>query len=646
MKRGEAAFWAVAVAVVAILFCTAGLGGTEWGGTDPARLYYNLLVEGFQSGHLSLQAAVPPGLAALANPYDPRANAAYRFAPYFLQDISYFHGRFYLYFGITPALVLFWPWVALTGHYLAHKYAVAILGSAGFLVSAGLLRALWRRYFPEVSGWIAAAGAAALGLATSLTLLLERPGICEVPISCAYLFLMLALACVWNSLHRPGTRVRWLAAASLAYGFAIGARPSDLFGAAILLVPIWHYLRQSQPGVAGRETVRLGLAAVLPLTACGLGLLLYNDLRFGSPFDFGHAYQLSDIGPAPGFVLGSLIYNIRFYFLAPTFWVGSFPFAQGVRLPPLPRGYYPPDGVFGLLPNIPVAVLGLAAPLALRPRSAGEASPLRAFLAAVGILFGCILVPLLFYFAACGRYEAEFLPFLILLAVVGIFGLERVCSRRARWAVRAGWSALLAFSVGFNLLATFGRYAGDRYTDGEVLAQAGRFPEAEAKYRAALRVDPGFSQARLALAGLEMRTGQTEQALEQYRAETRLLPRSALAHYLLGNALDATGRSAEAVPEYEAAARLDPAEPMTYYGLGLALGRLRRFGEAEAAFQGALRLKPDYAEARGSLGDVYFMTGRVPQALAQYQAALQSAPDDSQLRARVQLAERALARPQ
>ena len=79
--------------------------------------------------------------------------------------MSYYKGKLYLYFGVTPALVLFWPYVTLTGHYLSDKDAVVIFFALGFLVAAGLLRAVWRRYFPEVSIWVATVGLLALGLA-------------------------------------------------------------------------------------------------------------------------------------------------------------------------------------------------------------------------------------------------------------------------------------------------------------------------------------------------------------------------------------------------------------------------------------------------------------------------------------------------
>jgi hypothetical protein len=43
--------------------------------TPCADTYYNLLVQGFRAGQLSLKKEVPPGLAQLADPYDPDANA-------------------------------------------------------------------------------------------------------------------------------------------------------------------------------------------------------------------------------------------------------------------------------------------------------------------------------------------------------------------------------------------------------------------------------------------------------------------------------------------------------------------------------------------------------------------------------------------
>ena len=91
--------------------------------------YYNLLVDGFRSGQLNLKREVPAELAQLAGVCASSSNRTFfseLLTTYPLLDLSYYKGKLYLYFGVTPALILFWPFVAITGHYLLHKDAVAI----------------------------------------------------------------------------------------------------------------------------------------------------------------------------------------------------------------------------------------------------------------------------------------------------------------------------------------------------------------------------------------------------------------------------------------------------------------------------------------------------------------------------------------
>jgi hypothetical protein len=132
-----------------------------------------------------------------------------------------------------------------------------------------------------------AVGALALGLATGVPVLLSRCSVYEVPISCGYMLTVLALGAIWLALHEPRRRGRWVTTASLAYGLALGARPSLLFGAVILLVPVIQAWRERQ------SIWLLVIAAVAPVTLAGLALMLYNTRRFGNPLEFGLHYQLA-----------------------------------------------------------------------------------------------------------------------------------------------------------------------------------------------------------------------------------------------------------------------------------------------------------------------------------------------------------------
>ena len=167
-----------------------------------------------------------------------------------------------------------------------------IFYALGFLVAAGLLRAVWRRYFPEVSVWVATVGILTLGLATGTLEVLSQCDVYEVAMSCGFAFTMLALAAIWCALHEPKRQVLWLLLASLAYGLAIGSRPSLLFGVIILLMPVAQAWRAATEPGSRRRVGLLLVAAVGPVMLIGLGLMLYNTLRFDNPFEFGWHYQL------------------------------------------------------------------------------------------------------------------------------------------------------------------------------------------------------------------------------------------------------------------------------------------------------------------------------------------------------------------
>jgi Tfp pilus assembly protein PilF len=501
---------------------TAHSGLLESLSLNAADGYYNLLVSGFRAGQLSLKKEVPPGFAQLADPYDPTANRPYRLASNRLHDLSYYKGRLYLYLGVTPALILFWPSVALTGRYLFDGQAAAIFCTIGFLTSVGVLGALWRRYFAEVSLGVVAACALALGLATLVPVMLPQSDVNEVAISCGYMLTMLALGAVWCALHQPERSSRWLAAASVAYGLAVGARSSLLLGAVILLVPVVHAWRGRRPD----WTVLV--AATVPIVLIGLGLMIYNELRFDNPFEFGWHYQLAGARQDRGrhFSLQYFWFNFRVYFLEPARWSGRFPFVHGIAVPPLPPGYVRVENPLGALTNIPLVWLALAVPLAWRRRPGQAASMLRWFVTAAALLSGVCALTLVFFESSVVRYEVDFLPALVLLAVVGILGLERVLVDRPAWrrVARCGWGVLLGFSVAFNLFVSVGSCAKAHYNLGNVLFHAGKVPEAIEQYERALRLRPGDAEAQNNLGFALAAVGRLPEAIAQYEQAVRIKP--------------------------------------------------------------------------------------------------------------------------
>ncbi|HVM60484.1 MAG TPA: tetratricopeptide repeat protein [Verrucomicrobiae bacterium] len=588
---------AVCALVIGVYAFIAHEGAVGQTSSDAADNYYNLLVRGFCAGQLNLQKEVPPGLMQLSDPYDPSTHDSYPE----VWDMSYYKGKLYLYFGVTPALVLFWPYWALTGHYLPQSEAGATFCLVGFLVSVGLLHALWRRFFAEVSVLAVAAGALALGLVTLVpVVLLTRCAVWEVPISCGYALTMLSLAAIWHALNRSSRRAWWLAGASLAYGLALGARPSLLFGAAILLVPVgqtWRERRTVWPDL---------LAAAVPVTLIGVGLMLYNYLRFGSPFEFGLGYQLAGDRQLNPQVLSarSLWFNFRIYFLEPARWGGRFPFLDETRVPPLPSGYHRVETMFGgVLPNIPLVWLAIAVPLAWRGQSVKAQSTMRAFLASVAILFGAVALTVCLLVSGMGRYEADFLPELVLLAAVGVLSVERALSGRPLWrsALRWGWSLLLLASVAFNLSQGVVRCAKAHSDSGIGFQQSGHIPQAITQYEQALRINPNCAEAHNNLGAVLLGQGKFQEATGHFEQALRAKPDFAEAHNNLGMILAGQDKLQDAMGHFEQALQTRPDLAQAHYNLGLALETLGRTPEAIQHYQQALSLKPDFVPAQHAL---------------------------------------------
>jgi Flp pilus assembly protein TadD len=578
------------------------LAGESWS-PNPSDAPYNLLVQGFRAGQLSLRKQLPPDFAHLADPYDPTANQFYRIGPDHLHDLSFYNGRLYLYFGVTPALILFWPFTALTGHYLTERQAALIFGGIGFLASVGLLRALWRRYFPGVSVWVVAACALALGLASGVPILLARCDVYEVSIICGYAMTMLTLAAIWCALHESRTRCGWLAAASLAYGLAVGARASLLFGAVILLVPVTQAWRER------RKIWTPLLAATVPMALIGIGLMFYNFLRFDSPFEFGNRYQLAGARQLAQqfFSPRYLWFNIRAYFLEPARWSVHFPFVHDVPATAVPAGHEQPDQTFAVLTNVPLVWLVLAAPVAWRSRSVEARCILRGLLAALVMLFGLGALTLGLCCYSVGRYEVDFLPALVMPAVIGILSLERALASppggrpiRQRFA-RCGWAVLLGFSVAFNLLASVQVYANERYAFGSALVLSGPAPEAIHVLEEVVRLKPDYAPAHNNLGVALIRMGRLTEAIGHYEQALRINPDYLAAHNNLAAALMALGRAQEAIGHYEQALRINPDFAEAHCNLGLALEKLGRTPEAIQQYQQALRLQPDFAQAQTNL---------------------------------------------
>jgi tetratricopeptide (TPR) repeat protein len=136
---------------------------------------------------------------------------------------------------------------------------------------------------------------------------------------------------------------------------------------------------------------------------------------------------------------------------------------------------------------------------------------------------------------------------------------------------------------------------------GLALIRLQRLGDAEEKFRAALRLDPGLAEAHSSLGGIFAMRGDNDAAIAEYREALRLKPSLASAHASLGLALASQGRLDDAIGAFLKAIDLDPNQAEWRYDVAVLFARR---GQRDAAIQQlevALRINPGFERARETL---------------------------------------------
>jgi hypothetical protein len=398
--------------------------------------YYSLQTAGFARGQLNVAITPPAALLALKDPYDPVANAPYR-----AHDMTLWRGKYYLYFGVTPVLVFFWPLYALTGWYPTEGLAVAMFCSAGVAISLALLGAVRWRYFPRAGALWLVAGALVLVLANPVALLVQAPQFYQVPISAAFALHMGMLGAIYGAVNAGRRRAwAWLAVASGLYGLSIAARPNYVLSGFALAVPWVVLVGRSRTRGWFWPAVKLGLAAFGPAVAAGLGLLIYNWLRFGNPTEFGMKFTLGG-EKFPDRKLMGLEFvwpHVHDYLTRAGNWGRYFPF------------FSIPSGIpYGALRYGPWLWFMPAALLAIRP---GTGRGGAAVIVAVGVAAVANLALLCVFFGLTDRYPPDYVPAALLFAGIGALALgQRRGEGRWAWTRGAGLKVVGAGLAGLTI---------------------------------------------------------------------------------------------------------------------------------------------------------------------------------------------------
>ena len=188
------------------------------------------------------------------------------------------------------------------------------------------------------------------------------------------------------------------------------------------------------------------------------------------------------------------------------------------------------------------------------------------------------------------------------------------------------------------LLARVAATAADHSNLGAVLRAAGDPVRAEASYRQAIALDPGFAAAHYNLGNLLLNDTRLDQAEVSFRHAIRLHPSYAEAWNGLGLALQRQGSLAQAAEAFAHAVRHARRWAEAHLNHGVALFGLEQYEPARQAYEQVLSLAPDHAAAHGNLGALLLRAGCAIAAEETSRRAIALAPGEHRWRANLAVA--------
>ncbi len=134
-------FWLAIASASEPFFAVSETGGD---------FYSRDFADALRRGRFDLLITPPQELAESANPYDPALREAIVSSD-LIEDAAYYNGRYYVPYGIVPALLLFAPFRQLYGYTFQTIWAVTLFGAFAMLLLYLNIRRLLLIYFPHLA---------------------------------------------------------------------------------------------------------------------------------------------------------------------------------------------------------------------------------------------------------------------------------------------------------------------------------------------------------------------------------------------------------------------------------------------------------------------------------------------------------------
>ena len=378
---------------------------------------YQSLTRAFSEKSLALLDKPADFLINMENPYDraERDRMANENGSWYKWDHAYYDGNYYVYFGVAPVALFYYPYYMLTGEMIKNRDMILAMSlvfmAALIMISYGFVSKRFRKM--SVGAYILSTEL--LIVSTNIIYILKRPDFYSVPIISGLAFGFMGMYMYMKAFEGDVTRYKYLVTASFLTAIVAGCRP-QLF--LIMALPAALYIgklfrrNEDEKGV----DIKAVLAIILPMVIIAAPLMLYNYMRFGSAFDFGANYNLNfnDMRNR-GWEIDRAFLGLAAFIFQPLHLKTEFPFTEPIYFNPSYLGFTLQEATLGgVLFTTPF--VWLIAPVLIKHRKFSEhQSCIR--MIATGVISTVVIIVVDANMAGIvNRYFSDFSVFLALSA--------------------------------------------------------------------------------------------------------------------------------------------------------------------------------------------------------------------------------------
>jgi hypothetical protein len=413
--------------------------------------YYAELGKSFKNGTLYLAAQPSQALLALPNPYDYDLRVQ-RGVEDFPWDVSLYKGRFYLYYGPVPALLVSFFNDDLLSQ-VGDRHLAIVFASGLFLYEMLILLKFFARRIPDAPDWLAGIAILTLGLTAPTAIMLHESRIYQVAVFGSQFFFIGGCYWIYAAITKPRLNAWKLGLAGIHWALALGTRsaiaPVILYSTLIAMIGIFVLYKP-----IGRGGLLSIFSLVSPLLFGTASLALYNLARFESATEFGLKYTLTNMNYLTGtnvFATSHMANNFYNYFVHPLRLSPQFPYLFRIEY------IFSSERLGGLLYIAPYILLALLPSFAFRKLALAQktlySSPVEKIVAEFWLLIifagaaiiGAIVIHM--FWTTEMRYIEDFMPSLILFTNANVALGYDALKDRPRWRTIFNFVTVLLASI-------------------------------------------------------------------------------------------------------------------------------------------------------------------------------------------------------